>query len=308
MPVQPAAVSIQEAQRAILLFLLLLCAFSSIFYTFVWFAPDAGKRWLSYSGAFMWCPGFAALLTQFALHRTLRGLGWGLGKVRYYLLAYGFPLAFCIPVYLLVWLFGLGSFDRAALELARSRLGLPAGLLGSTGLVAVAVVLAPSGIVATLGEEIGWRGFLVPRLAAMTDLTKTSLVTGAIWSLWHYPVHFAVLPVYLPQLPLWYATVCFTVSVVGISFVYTWLRLKSGSVWPAALLHATSNAFQGAFETLTKHGDLTSYFTYEYGVGFAIVIPLLAVPFWKRLRGMAGVPSSNELQRTRPAHAMVPRR
>ena len=251
-----------EARRAVWLFLGLLLAFSSVFYAFVWLSPDAGKRWLSYSGAFMWCPGLAALLTQFALHRNLRGLGWRFGAVKYYLLAYGLPLAFCVPVYVLVW------------------------LLGNAALAILAAVLAPTGIVATLGEELGWRGLLVPRLATWMDLTRTSLVTGVVWSLWHYPVHFAVLPVYLPRLPLWYATACFTVSVVAISFVYTWLRLSSGSIWPGALLHATSNAFQAAFETLTKHDDVTSYFTYEYGLGFAVTIPLIAIPFWRRLRRM----------------------
>jgi len=58
-------------------------------------------------------------------------------------------------------------------------------------------------------------------------------------------------------------------------------------VFPATLLHATSNAFQGYFEALTKHDALTSYFTYEYGVGFALVIPLLALPFWRRGRRLS---------------------
>ncbi len=102
--------------------------------------------------------------------------------------------------------------------------------------------------------------------------------------MWHYPANFAVLPVYLPRLPLWYATACLTVSVVGISFVYTWLRLRSGSLWPAALLHAASNTFQAYFESLTKHGDVTSFLTYEYGIGFAIVTPFIAFPFWRSLR------------------------
>jgi membrane protease YdiL (CAAX protease family) len=115
------------------------------------------------------------------------------------------------------------------------------------------------------------------------DVTRTSLVTGAIWSLWPYPVLFAVLPVHLPRLPLWYATACVTVSVLAISFVYTWLRLWSGSVWPAALLHAASNSFQVHFESMTRHSDVTSYFTYEFGAGFTLVIPVVAFPFWRRL-------------------------
>jgi hypothetical protein len=52
-------------------------------------------------------------------------------------------------------------------------------------------------------------------------------------------------------------------------------------VFPAALLHAASNAFQGAFEAVTRHDAATSFFTYEYGIGFALVIPLVALPFWR---------------------------
>jgi membrane protease YdiL (CAAX protease family) len=272
-----------ETRRAIRLFLLLLLFFSSFFYAFVLFVPGAQTRWLSYSAAFMWCPGLAALLTQLALHRNVRGLGWRPGQLQYHAFAYAFPLAFCLPVYLLVWLLDLGAFDAHALEAGRSRLGLPPSMFGSAAVAVLAAVLAPAGM---LGEELGWRGFLVPRLARVTDLRRTSLITGAIWALWHYPVQLAVLPVYMPHLPLWYAAACFSVSVIAISFVYTWLRLRSASVWPAALLHATSNAFQGGFEALTKHTPLTSYFTYEYGIGFAVVVPLLAIPFWRKLGRM----------------------
>jgi hypothetical protein len=66
--------------------------------------------------------------------------------------------------------------------------------------------------------------------------------------------------------------------------------LRSGSVFPAALLHATSNAFMGAFEALTKHTDVTSYFTYEYGLGFALVVPLLSLPFWRAGQRLARAP------------------
>ncbi|WP_457831901.1 CPBP family glutamic-type intramembrane protease, partial [Staphylococcus aureus] len=46
----------------------------------------------------------------------------------------------------------------------------------------------PGSIANALGEEIGWRGFLVPELYKKIGYTKTSLLTGAIWSVWHYPI------------------------------------------------------------------------------------------------------------------------
>ena len=175
----------------------------------------------------MWCPGLAALLTLLMLRRSLRGLGWSWGGLRYYLIAYALPLAFCLPVYLLVWWLGLGAFDADAFEAYRSRTGLPPGLAGALGVVAAALLAAPLGMVATLGEELGWRGFLVPRLFASMSFTRTSLLTGLAWSAWHYPVVVAVLPVFIPKLPIAYALACFTVSVVAISFVHAWLRLRA---------------------------------------------------------------------------------
>jgi membrane protease YdiL (CAAX protease family) len=272
------------------LFLTLLLVLSGGFYAFLFLEPSAPGRWLSYSAAFMWCPGLAALLTLLILRRSLRGLGWSWGGLRYYLVAYALPLAFCLPVYLLVWWLGPGGFDAAAFEAFRSRTGLPPGLAGSLGVIGAALLAAPLGMVATLGEELGWRGFLVPRLFASMSFTRTSVASGLVWSAWHYPVVVAVLPVFIPRLPVAYAIACFTVSVVAISFVYAWLRLRSGSVFPAALLHATSNAFMGIFEALTKHTDLTSYFTYEYGLGFALVVPLLSLPFWKAGQKLARTP------------------
>ena len=51
-------------------------------------------------------------------------------------------------------------------------------------------------------------------------------------------------------------------------------------------------AFMGAFEALTTHTERTSYFTYEYGLGFALVLPLLALPFWNAGRKLAATPPS----------------
>ncbi len=263
---------------------------SACFYAFLYLVADAPARWLSFSPVFMWCPGIAALLTLRFARGDFKSLGFKFGGLRYYLLAYGLPLAFCVPVYLVVWLSGLGGFDPDPLEAYRARAGLPAGPVGTLAIVAAMLLLAPTGLLASLGEELGWRGFLVPRLMTLTSFTKTSLITGLIWSLWHYPVIVAVLPFYIPKLPLGYAIACFTVSVVAISFVYTWLRMRSGSVFPAALLHATSNAFQAYFEGVTKHRELTSYFTYEFGLGFALVIPLVALPFWRSGRRLAPAP------------------
>jgi O-antigen/teichoic acid export membrane protein len=100
---------------------------------------------------------------------------------------------------------------------------------------------------------------------------------------WHYPLIFAFLPRFRPGLSAAYATACFTASVVGVRFFYTWLRQTTGSVWPAVILHAASNDAQTLFEALTRDTGRTHYFTYEYGIGFVLVIWVFLAFFWKRM-------------------------
>lgn len=277
----------QDARREIAIFLALTLVSSGFFYAFL-FRADTPYWSSSLAAAFMWCPGAAAIVTRLVLYRSVRGLGWGWGRTTRYLAGVILaPFVLALPVYLVVWLFGLGGFSTGRLAEAASRMGI-AGLRPGLLLV-LALLAAPAGAilgsVSTLGEELGWRGLLVPALSQLFGRTTTSLVTGAVWAAWHYPLVLELLPRYRPQIPVWYALLCFTVSVIGVSFFYTWLRLASASLWPCVLLHASSNAAQETFEGLTIDTGPTYYLTYEYGAGFTVVISLLLLFSWKGLRG-----------------------
>ncbi len=256
------------------LFLGLTFLLSSPFYALILFG-DAPQWTSGLSHLFMWMPGLAAVITMLVTRRSVLPLGFRLGRLRYYAVCYLVPIAFCVPVYLFTWLSGLGRFDPNVIE-------KQLGLRGAAAGVAVAVLLplfASAGILATLGEELGWSGVLTPRLLDLTTFTRASLIRGMIWSLWHYPLIAVLLPRYRPGLPVWYALTCMTVSITAISFVYTWLRVATGSVWPAALLHAVSSGFQEFFEAVTKNTGPTYWITFEFGAGFAVVLSLIAWGF-----------------------------
>ena len=159
------------------------------------FNPVRPQRWGAYSVAFMWCPGVAAMVTQFLMRRSVCGLGWGWDGLRYYLLAYGLPIAICLAAYLPVWL-GFDAFRPEALAEAATKLRLPAGVLGNLGLALFVLTQPLLGMIGSLGEELGWRAFLVPQLFPLMGFRKTSFVTGLAWSIWHYPVVIAVFPLY----------------------------------------------------------------------------------------------------------------
>ncbi len=268
--------------RELRLFVLLAALFSAPFYARLF----AGRAWSTlWSHLFMYAPAAAALATTLIVHRRVRELGFRLGKPRHYAAGYIVPIVFCVPVYLLTWTLGLGAFDAARFADTAARFH------GAAGLIAAVIISAPLGMVNTFGEELGWSGLLTHRLLAVTTFTRASLIRGAIWSLWHYPLVIVLLPRYRPGLPIAYALVCMTISVTAISFVYTWLRLASGSVWPAALLHAASSNFQDLFEHLTRDTGPTHYITYEYGAGFALIL-LLVAWFFRSIAPEAGDPDA----------------
>jgi CAAX protease family protein len=207
-------------KRDVWTFLMLLLLFRSVFYGLVFVRPTASAQWGTYTLAFMWCPGLAALITKLARNRTLRGLGWGWGRTRYFLIAYGLAIAICLPPYLVVW-FAFDAFNGSQLVEAFAKAGFPSALRGHAGMLVVLLVGLPLvGLVSAAGEEIGWRGFLVPRMLALVGFTGTSLLVGLIWAAWHYPINVAVSPLHRPNVPLWYSNACFTLLVIGASFVH----------------------------------------------------------------------------------------
>ena len=137
-----------------------------------------------------------------------------------------------------------------------------------------------------LGEEIGWRGFLVPELAKVTSYTKLSLISGIIWSVYHYPV--LLFADYNSGTPWWFGLGCFTLMAIGASFLFAWLRLRSGSVWTAMFLHASHNLYiQSYFDQATDDTVITAYISSEFGIALALVISLVAFLFWRKRSELA---------------------
>jgi membrane protease YdiL (CAAX protease family) len=68
-----------------------------------------------------------------------------------------------------------------------------------------------------------------------------------------------------------------------ISFVWTWMRLKSGSLWSGVILHASHNTFiQRFFDPITVDNEKTRYVAGEFGAALYVVALLSAAYFWSR--------------------------
>ena len=88
------------------------------------------------------------------------------------------------------------------------------------------------------GEELGWRGFALPRLQSRHTALIASLILGSLHGLWHLPLwlrgdadhRLSVYPAFLIQ-------------AIGLAVIYTWLyNSTKGSVLLAVLFHTATNA------------------------------------------------------------------
>ncbi|WP_345724046.1 type II CAAX endopeptidase family protein [Herpetosiphon gulosus] len=277
---QSQAASSNNLGAKIAIFLLLTTVLTSICYYFL----VGSNPQEAFGLGLIFSPALAAIITQLVFERRLAGLGWKISAPKDLLISYSLPLGYGLVVYSVVWLSGIGDFSLQALA---SQVGLATPLAISgfwVYLGEVATVGIVRSAVLAFGEELGWRGFLVPELSKRYSLVATAAISGVIWAIWHYP---AILLVEYNNAgaPLWFGLCCFTILVIGLSFVMAWLRLKSASVWPAVLLHASHNIFiQTVFNPLTSKNAITPYVIDEFGVGLALVVGLLAWLVWRRTK------------------------
>ena len=108
--------------------------------------------------------------------------------------------------------------------------------------VLYSLLWAPISMFLMLGEEFGWRAYLLPKLMPLGP-RRAVLLMGAIWAVWHWPAIFLG---YEYGFGYWGAPVVgpllFVLVLVFPSAFYAWVTLRSGSVWPAAIGHAVNNA------------------------------------------------------------------
>src|SRR5262249_19862130 len=104
-----------------------------------------------------------------------------------------------------------------------------------------------------LGEEPGWRGFLLPTLQARPSALNSALVVGVIWAAGHAPFYGGEVP--------WEQVAPFFLNVVAGSVIMTWIFNNArGSVFVAMLMHAVNNTIGGAYVGQLLHGgDLTAW-------------------------------------------------
>ena len=120
------------------------------------------------------------------------------------------------------------------------------------------------------GEEIGWRGYALPRLARRIGLAPASLVLGVIWALWHLPLFFVRwADTYGQSFPM------YALQVTALSVAFAWLWVRTGrSLLLTMLLHAAVNNSKDIVPSASAIGPGT------FGLNASLVAWLTVAVFW----------------------------
>ena len=197
----------------------------------------------------MWGPGIAALVATLAVAKQpFKSLRLNtLGPKHYYLWAWLLPPALVILSGLLTILIRTGQLDteftfmQQMLDQTGTQLPISTAMLVLIQ-VAQALLLGPLiNVIFTMGEELGWRGFLLPRLMPLGQW-KALIISGSIWGLWHAP---AIAQGHnYPDHPI-LGILLMTVFCILLGIIIGWMYLKARSPWVAALAHGSINAWAG---------------------------------------------------------------
>ena len=249
----------------------------------------------------MFCPLAATLLVnRVYLHRPT-GVAWKLrGKKRWWLAAWFGPAVFTVLAAVLYfavfpsrldlsdsWLVSAYGGEMDA-QLLRSELGVSnVSYILQTGLLAVTLA-PPVNMIFAVGEEAGWRGYMMVCLKEQFGLLNARLLGGVIWGVWHWPImlltgyeygtNYLGAPVL--GLVVW-CVVCFALNTL-----LDWLYEKTECIWVPAIAHGGFNAIVGLFVVLTNPADAYYNVLGPMPIGLIGMLPMLAVAVWLTLKQM----------------------
>ncbi|MDR4943235.1 CPBP family intramembrane glutamic endopeptidase [Bacillus wiedmannii] len=232
---------------------------------------------------YMFTPAFTSILTRIILKEGFKDVSFSLGNLKIWK-GIGFalliPMVICGITYSIAWLSGIARFQHpegGMLEPIYNILGLQylpepfsfiylvvlSGILGSL-----------LNLIPVLGEEMGWRGYMLTRLVD-AEFSRPILISGLIWATWHVPIVIAGLYVEGSSVLLSVLGIYF--CIVPFSYITAYLRLITGSVWPSVIIHTTWNAIiQGPFARAST-GHQSEIWIGESGLITAIIILITAI-------------------------------
>ena len=182
---------------------------------------------------------------------------------------------------------------RAGLRSWGWALGVPILLCGAAFGAALLVGAGhlqtiPFMMVLLMGEEIGWRGFLLPRVQQLTTRRRAAVLTGFAHGCFHLPL-ILIATTYDADGSRWIVAPVAVLTITAAGVFYAWLKDRSGSVWPAGIGHTFANlSFDWGFAVVASTTPASlAYVAGETGVAtlgavvVAAIVLLTNAKVWK---------------------------
>ncbi len=228
----------------------------------------AGRWSIAASVGYMFLPGIVAVVLQKLVYKdnVVKPLAVSFKLNRWFLVAWMLPTLLVIATFGVSLLFpGVeyspemeGMFDLLEAALSSEQVGQMKEQAADLPVHPVVIALIfglAAGItvnaVAGFGEELGWRGFLQKNLGELGFWESSGLI-GLVWGLWHAPI---ILQGHnYPEHPL-LGVVMMIIFCILLAPIFSFIRLKSGSVIAASVLHGTLNGTGVLAIILIKGGN-----------------------------------------------------
>ena len=210
---------------------------------------------------------FVGVLAARASTAKERRTSWGFRRPTGRALGIAWALGLLCPVVAaaLCLLAGATSVDAGAAG--------PMLPLGLTALVLPYVLLA-------VGEDLGWRGLLVTRLAQVSGPRVVVLVSGLAWAMFHWPlmIWLGGVP---DDVPTIFGIASFTLGATALGALLANMQLRWG-LWPGVLMHAVTNAtLYHVLAPVTEENANGGYLAGEVGIVGGLVTAVAALAWWK---------------------------
>ncbi|WP_028560180.1 CPBP family intramembrane glutamic endopeptidase [Paenibacillus pinihumi] len=250
---------IRKARLGLLVFFALVIPLSTLCY---WLIPRLPFAIL----LLMWAPGISSIITRLVLREGTADISLRFGgrhslKTLPFILL--FPVVIGLIAYGIAWGAGLVEFAAPETFFEASPVVMFLVILLFQMVVGTAV-----GLITSTGEELGWRGYMTTRMMD-ARVPYPLLTSGIIWGLWHLPV-ILMGDYYSGPYPA-LSVIFFMISCTSFGYIVGRIRMTTGSLWPAILLHSSWNAIaQDAFDAFSK-GENALLWTGESGIIVALV-------------------------------------
>lgn len=220
-------------------------------------APDINsEKFSSLILGLMYFPGLVALLFIWRDRQIKNQLK--LKQLLFLLYALAIPLGLTILFLFLVEL--LGVADQSIVSFVRGQVIFlneqPTSIISFLSLFLLNFSLGSifTGIY-TIGEELGWRGYLQNKLIKKFGVYRGIILLGIIWGYWHLPI--ILMGYNYPEYPWLGGLVLMPLTTIGFSGIFAWLTLKGKNIWPAVLAHgAINNLFSNTFMSRIESNNI----------------------------------------------------